>query len=77
MTVDEAAQILRKMYDASKPIRKQGSALYLFGIKYADELDGLSTSEIALRAGMPSNYSAEINNEIRLAEYVQLKMDFP
>ena len=72
MTVDEAAA---KLKDAHRKGKKRGKAalcVHIFGIKYADELAGLSIKEVATRAGIPG-YAAEVNKGRNLAEYVDLK----
>ena len=70
MTVDEAAQILRKMYEDGSRMHRSVAAIHLFGIKYADELHRLPIGEIVLRAGLPESYKTEISKGRNLAEYV-------
>ena len=70
MTVDEAARILRKMYEDGSRMDRSVTAVHLFGIKYADELNRLPIKEIVLRAGLYESYQTEIGKGRNLAEYV-------
>ena len=74
MTIDEAARILRDMYD-SAPDKEQVAHVHLFGIKYADQIDGLTKTEIVRRAGLPPSYDVEVGAGRRLAKYVIVKPD--
>lgn len=71
MTVEEAARVLRNVYD-SPPGGRKSTAIHLFGIKYANELRSLSIREVVNRSGIP-DYVAEINKGRNLAEYVKLR----
>ena len=77
MTVDEAARILRGMYDAGEGRGLMVTAIHLFGIRYADDLSRLSIKEILLHAGMSDTYQTEVSKGIRLAGYVKVVNDFP
>ena len=80
MTVDELAQILRRMYDAGRPKGRQVTAIHLFGIKYAYELRHLtnvSFRQMCSQVDMSETYSTEINKGRNLAEYVEVVKDFP
>ena len=72
MTTDEAIRILRVMYDGA-PWREQVAHIHLFGIKYADELEGLNFHDIAEQATHKRSYGSEIYKGRRLAKYVTLK----
>ena len=74
MTVGEAADILKGMY-GNAPYREQMTGIFLFGIKYADDLAGLSLKAVVAEAGMPPTYYTEIRRGIKLAKYVQIKPD--
>ena len=74
MTVDEAARILRDMYDAGG---SKTTAIHVFGIKYANELSGLPIKEIVRQSGLSETYPTEIYKGIRLAEYVKMVKEFP
>ena len=77
MTVDEAARILRGMYDAGEGRGLMVTAIHLFGIRYADDLSRLSIKEILLHAGMRDTYQTEVYKGMRLAGYVKVVNDFP
>ena len=74
MTLDEAARILRGMYD-SAPRGSETLAVHLFGIRYGQEIraNGLTPSEIAEEAGLSKNWYAQVNDGINLASHVDLK----
>lgn len=73
MTLDEAAKILRKMYDSGLVERDQSTQVHLFGVIYATELAQMPLSEIAVRAGISENYKTEIRKGIKLAKYVKVR----
>ena len=77
MTVEQAARILREMYDAGKHRGKQAAAIHLFGIKYANELRHLSIKDILVQADMPGSYHTEVSKGRKLAEYVEVVKNFP
>ena len=68
MTIDQAAKLLRAMYD--DPATDKVVSIHLFGIRYADALDGMPLKEIAIRAQIPASYQTEIRKGISLAKYV-------
>lgn len=74
MTYDEAASILKKMYDGAQR-GEQALKIHLFAIKYANEIENLTPAEIAERAGLSRSYGVEINKGRNLAKYVELKSD--
>ena len=74
MTVGEAAAVLKRMYE-NAPRGEKSTSLHLFGIKYADDLVGLSVEEVVRKSGIPKSYHVEINKGRRLAKYVQIKGD--
>lgn len=75
MTLDEAAQILRQMY-YNAPRGEQVAHIHLFGIRYADQLEGLTNPEIVRRAGLNDSYHSEVAKGRRLAKYVVVKTDY-
>ena len=78
MTVDEAARILREMYDAGAQGRGlMTTGMHLFGIRYADDLSRLSIKDILSRAGLRPSYQTEVYKGMRLAEYVKAVNNFP
>ena len=72
MSEGEAIRILRNMYQ-NAPAGEQKTFIHLFGIKYADELNGVSINSVAKQATGSNSYGTEIRNGIRLAKYVQLR----
>lgn len=74
MTIEEAAKILSQMYSTA-PEKEKAVHVHLFGIKYADQLDGMPLGEIAERAKISTNYGTEIRKGINLSRYVSLRMD--
>ena len=76
MTVDQAANRYRRMYQNAPP-KEQVAHIHLFGIKYALELEGLPNTEIVLRAGLKPSYHSEVAKGRRLGKYVTLKSDVP
>ena len=79
MTVEEAARILRQMYDAGASRKRQTTAIHLFGVKYAALLgrDGLSIKDIVRQSGLSENYADEVSKGRALAEYVEVVKEFP
>ena len=78
MTVDELAQILKKMYDAAAQ-GEINTQIILFGIKYCHELEreramdrGVVRKVISM-SGINRDAANEINAGIRLVKYVDLK----
>ena len=76
MTVDQAANIFRRMYQNAPP-KEQVAHIHLFGIKYALELEGMPNTEIVRRAGLKPSYHSEVAKGRRLGKYVTLKSDVP
>ena len=70
MTIQELADELGRMYNTA-PQGEQVMMIHLFGIKYADELRGLSLNDLAEQAGIPRSYGTEINKGRNLAKYVE------
>ncbi len=73
MTVEEAGELLRRMYETA-PYREKTTYIRLFGIKYASDLDSLSLKDVVTKAGLgrPS-YDTEVRKGMNLAKYVQMK----
>lgn len=72
MTIEEAAKRLAAMYREA-PDREKALSVHLFGIKYAEQIEGMTAHGIAERAELPRSYGTEIRKGIRLARYVQLR----
>lgn len=78
MTIDEAAGILREMYEQGLANGESRTQVHLFGIKYAAELESFSIKEldaIGLQAtgGRAKNYGTEIDKGRKLARYVVVR----
>jgi hypothetical protein len=73
MTIDQAAKLLAQMYRQGAATKEKSVYVHLFGIKYADELEGMSLPELTDRAGISLRYKTEIRKAMNLAKYVQLK----
>lgn len=69
MKVEDAAKILAAM-DGKAPRNEKVVNIHLFGIRYADQIDGMSPKELAQRAGISATYGTEIRKAINLARYV-------
>lgn len=69
MTLDEAARILREMYDNAPP-KEGGAMVVLFGIRYAKDIQdsGLTATAIQRKAGFGG--WSEVGKGITLAKYV-------
>jgi len=70
-TSDLAAIFEKRYHNAEKG--EAVVAIHLFGIEYADHLDGHSLKEICTLANVPASYVTEIHKGIRLAEFVIMK----
>jgi hypothetical protein len=78
MTLDEAARLLKTMVEQGRATNEIVVRIHLFGIKYANEIAGISLQELTERAGISETYKTEIRKgEIRkgmnLARYVQAR----
>lgn len=73
MTIEEAVQILKKMRDEAKAGQVAVQAVF-FGLKYANDIEGMSAGRISLLAcGHPNACQMEINYGRQLAELLNLK----
>ena len=70
MTIEEAAKLLRKMYDEA-PSGEKATSIHLFGIRYAREIDSMSPKELVERADLRPSYRTEIRKMVKLAKYVK------
>ena len=67
MTTEEAAGVLKKMYDDREGM----------GVDSADDLSSLSFREVLKEAGISTNYDNCSSLGRKLAEYVTVVKDFP
>ena len=72
MTIDDLAHELKRAYLAAGDNEKVVK-IHLFGIKFAQEIDGKPCKEIAIRAGVSESYGTEIRKAVNLAKYVTIK----
>ena len=72
MSLEELADKLRAMWEAA-PEGARSPMVHLFGIKYADDLEGMNLQDIAELAGRPRSMGTEIYKGCRLAQYVTEK----
>jgi 5-methylcytosine-specific restriction protein B len=72
MTIATLAAELRDAVNRA-PDGERVVNIHLFGIRRAQDLDGISLKEIVRLAGIPSSYHTEIHKGMRLADYVILK----
>jgi len=72
MTIGEAAKILKEMHRSAPPGEKY-AMIHLFGIKYAEQIKGMSLSKLLSLAEMRESYATEIYKGIRLAPHVEEK----
>ena len=77
MTTEEAAGVLKKMYDDGMRTEKGWASIVLFCIRYADDLSSLSFREVLKEAGISTNYHNCSSLGRKLAEYVTVVKDFP
>ena len=75
MTTEELARELRRTCDRS-PSKGKVTAIHLFGIRYAAELEAshVSVQKVA-ELGAEHNYGSEIHKGMNLAKYVELNDD--
>lgn len=50
--------------------------IHLFGIRYAEDLAGISIKELLNDAEVPASYYPEIKKAMNLAQYVDIKENF-
>ena len=72
MNIEQSGQKLREMYDTA-PYGEKVAHIHLFGIMYADALDGLKDNDIVRQAGIRPSYATEVAKGRKLAKYVCLK----
>ena len=73
MRIDEAAGILAEMYHYGLKKQEGVAHLHLFGIMYAEQIDGMSLPELVKHARIPDSYKTEIKKGMKLSKYVELK----
>ena len=72
MTEAQLAEILKERYTSAEK-REMVTAIHLFGVEFADRLDGVSINDVAELGTGHRSYGTEIRKGIRLSKYVSLK----
>ena len=73
MQINQASKILAKMYAEGAARKERALSIHMFGIKYADQIQDMPLEDIAIGAGVPKCYKAEIRKGINLAKYVKVR----
>ena len=76
MTLSDLARQLRDDYDGNGVAKGIAASVHLFGIRWADELEGMSLRDLCVHAGIPVSYVVEISKGRNLAKYVEIKREF-
>ncbi len=71
-TSNELGKILADMY-ANAQKNEQVTMIYLFGVKYADDIRKVGVREVIEQSGILSTYKTELKKAINLAKYVSPK----
>ena len=74
ITVEEAGDVLRRMHSGALHGEKSIS-LIIFGVKYADDLEGMTLASVIQKSGIHPTADVEIGYGMKLAQYVQIKPD--
>ena len=77
MSTEEAARILKKMYEDGMRTKKGWASIVLFCIKYTNDLTNLSFREVLKEARISPKYDNCSSLGRKLAEYVTVVKDFP
>jgi 5-methylcytosine-specific restriction protein B len=68
-TLHELGTILLDMYKNAPP-GKQVTMVYLFGVKYHDDIVSYGVKNVVEAAGMRLSYITELTKSVKLAKYV-------
>jgi hypothetical protein len=71
-TINEPGNISAEMY-ANAPDKEQVTMIYLFEVKYAEDIQKVGVLAVLEQCGMHSTYRAELNKAVRLAKYITTK----
>ena len=74
ITTEQAGTILRRAH-ADAPHGEKSIRLILFGVKYAADLERMQLSDVIKKAGLHPSANVEIRYGIKMAKYVQIKVD--
>ena len=73
MTVEEAGDILRRMYNHDAPHGEKSVYLILFGFAYVDSLARLSISRVVRASGLHRSADVQIRHGMKLDRYLQVR----
>ncbi|WP_281707724.1 HTH-like domain-containing protein [Phaeobacter italicus] len=73
MTTDQLAEILKDRYLNAEQ-REMVTAIHLFGIEFAAELQGHSANDVAELGTGKRSYGTEVRKGMRLSKFVKLKL---
>ena len=68
-SASELGKILGEMYGNAKSGEKV-TMIYLFGVKYHDEIQNVGIAQVIEESGIHSTYRTELNKAVKLAKYV-------
>ena len=68
-TVNDLGNILGDMYQ-NAPKNEKITMIYLFGVKYADEVNEIGVREVIEQSGIYSTFKTELRKAVNLAKYV-------
>lgn len=72
MTAEQLSKIFAQRYHSAAP-GMTVVTIHLFGIEFAQALEGHPLKEICAAADVPVSYGTELRKGMRLAEFVSLK----
>lgn len=72
MTSSQISDEFKKRYRSAER-GMTAVTVHLFGIEFAESLQGHSLKEICQNASVPQSYSTELRKGMRLAEFVKFK----
>jgi len=61
------------MYLRGAARNEKVTQIHLFGIKYAEQIEGMSLPELLILADMQESYQTEIRKGMRLARHVEVR----
>lgn len=71
-TLNQLGEILREYYE-NAPKKEHVTMIFLFGIKYSEDILLVGVREVIEQSGIRSTYRAELNKAVKLAKYVTPK----
>lgn len=74
MNAQQLGKALKTMYSSAANGEKV-AMIHLFGITYSNEISASNVSDIIDEAGISRTYKTEVSKGVKLAKYVQPKID--